>query len=332
MIRKILRLSDVDRCRLQRIVDRGWNWRERQRAQTLLLLDKGDSWTTVADKLGIHFRTVGTTRNQWLAEGMASLADRPRSGAPRKLTPEQVQRVAEWARAEPMTAPQLLARLKEEGGPSVHINTLVASLKASGLVWKRTRHSLKPKRDESAFEQARLDIAALHQRAEAGEIVLAYEDEAGFSAVPPNRSAWTPVGERHLIDATKGKHRLNVLAALCSNGQLVNAKVWGNVNSDVFVGFLGLLRQQVDKPLVVILDNASFHKAKATRHVIEYLEKQGVQLYFLPGYSPELNRIERLWHKIKYTWLEVKGRTKEVLEADVSHILDNFGTKFKFAF
>jgi transposase len=143
MARKALQLAEVDRWRLNRVVERGENWRERQRAQTLLLLGNGEFAEDVAAKLGLHVRTVGTTRSQWLAEGMASLADRPRRGAPRKLSCEQVQRLADWAQAEPLTATSLLARHKEHGGESVHINTLVASLKASGLVWKRTRHSLK---------------------------------------------------------------------------------------------------------------------------------------------------------------------------------------------
>ena len=186
-------------------------------------------------------------------------------------------------------------------------------------------------RNEAAFGQARIDIAALCERAEAGEIEVAYLDEVGFSTVHPNRSAWTPVGERHLIEARRGK-RLNVLGALCSGGELFTARLWRCVNSDLFVGFLGLLKQRVTKPLTVILDNASFHKSKATKHVVEYLQKQGVHLYFLPAYSPELNRIERLWHKVKHTWMEVKHRTEEMLEADVAHILDNFGTKYKFAF
>jgi transposase len=87
--------------------------------------------------------TVGTTRSRWLDSGLESLADLPRSGAPRKLRAEDVERLVGWAKAEPLTAPCLLARHEEHGGPHVHLNTLVATLKASGLVWKRTRHSLK---------------------------------------------------------------------------------------------------------------------------------------------------------------------------------------------
>lgn len=160
---------------------------------------------------------------------------------------------------------------------------------------------------------------------------MAYVDEAGFSQVHPNRSAWTPVGKRHLIQATRGK-RLNVLGAMLSTGDLFTARFWHSTTSDAFAGFLAVLQDHVGKPLTVILDNASIHKAKALQPAVKYLEKRGLTLYFLPPYSPELNRIERLWHKIKYTWMAVKCRDSATLEADIGHILQNFGSKFQFSF
>jgi len=125
----------------------------------------------------------------------------------------------------------------------------------------------------------------LRQQAANGEMVLAYCDEAGFSQVHPNRSAWTPVGERHLIEAKRGT-RLNVLAAMLSTGELFSAKIWQSTTAEIFTGFVGLLKEHVGKKLTVIIDNASIHKAKATRHLMDILEKQGVTLYFLPPYSP----------------------------------------------
>ena len=136
-------LREEARKGLERIVRRGQNWRERERAQTLLLLDEGLFPEEVAAKLGLHVRTVGTTRNRWMETAWESLADLPRSGAPRKLAPEQIERIAAWARDKPLSAPELLAKHKEHGGVAVHPSTLQAALKASGLVWKRTRHSLK---------------------------------------------------------------------------------------------------------------------------------------------------------------------------------------------
>ena len=171
----------------------------------------------------------------------------------------------------------------------------------------------------------------MRQQAADGNLVLAYVDEAGFSAVHPNRSAWIPKGGRHLIEAKRGK-RLNVMAALLSSGALFSAKLWQTATSELFVGFLGLLKQHVAKPLTVILDNASIHTAKRIRPYVDLLKKQGLTLYFLPPYSPELNRIEKLWHKTKHNWMAVKCRNSQMLETDVSHILDNFGSVYKLDF
>lgn len=160
---------------------------------------------------------------------------------------------------------------------------------------------------------------------------MAYVDEAGFSQVHPNRSAWTPRGKRHLIEAKRGR-RLNVLAALISTGDLFSAKLWQPTTADLFGGFLGLLKNHVLKPMTVILDNASIHKSKKIQPLIKLLQSQGLTLYFLPPYSPELNRIERLWHKIKHTWMDVKCRDSATLEADIENIFSNFGSKFIFSF
>lgn len=182
-----------------------------------------------------------------------------------------------------------------------------------------------------AFDQARQDISRLRAQAQAGEIELAYVDEAGFAQTHPNRSAWTPVGEQHRIHAARGK-RLNVVAALLSSGKVFSAKLWCTFNAKLFIGFVGLLQKQTDKPLTIILDNASIHKAKAIAPHLKYLRSQGVTLYFLPPYSPELNRIEKLWHLMKHTWMAVKHRDPSTLEADVDEILNNFGTTYNMAF
>ena len=171
----------------------------------------------------------------------------------------------------------------------------------------------------------------MRAQAAAGEILLAYADEAGFAQVHPNRSAWTPKGERHLIEATRGK-RLNVLAAMLSTGGIVAAKLWQTTTSEAFGGFLALLMKTVGKPVTLILDNASIHKAKEIQPLIRFLEKQGLTLYFLPPYSPELNRIEGLWHKVKHVWMAAKCRNSATLEADIEEIFSNYGTKYQYEF
>jgi hypothetical protein len=101
-----------------------------------------------------------------------------------------------------------------------------------------------------------------------GSIVLAFSDESGFSQVHPNRNAWTPLGETHLIEATRGK-RLNVLAAMLSTGELFSKKSWNSTTADKFTEFVVELKKEVGKDLTIILDNASIHKAKATKPIMD---------------------------------------------------------------
>ena len=119
---------------------------------------------------------------------------------------------------------------------------------------------------------------------------VAYVDEAGFAPQPPNRSAWSKVGETHAV-VSKRSQRLNVIGALLSSGRLMMAKLWHSVNGLWFFGFLMALIERVQKPMVVILDNASIHTAKVLEPYWELLQEKGMRFYFLPPYSPDLNPI-----------------------------------------
>lgn len=174
-------------------------------------------------------------------------------------------------------------------------------------------------------------MATLSARAQTGEIRVAYLDEAGFAQIHLNPSAWTPVGQQHGIEATRGK-RLHVAAALLSNGEVFSAKLGCAFKAPLFAGFVGLLKEQVTKPLTIILDNASVHTSRAMAPLMAVLRRQGVTLYFLQPYCPELNRIENLWHLVKHRWMAPKHRNAQPLENDMGEILDNVGTRYHMAF
>jgi transposase len=119
------------------------NWRIRQRAKTLLLLDEGLSVNEVATELDIHPRTVAITTHKWLSFKFEALPDRERCGAPKKISESQRQFLLETACAQPLSGNELLAAHMGNEGARVHISTMTRTLKTLELVWKRTRHSLK---------------------------------------------------------------------------------------------------------------------------------------------------------------------------------------------
>ena len=64
------------------------------------------------------------------------------------------------------------------------------------------------------------------------------------------------------------------------------------------------------KPLFLVLDSLPAHKAKMVHDYVE-ATKGKLELYFLPGYAPELNPDELVWSYVKRT-----GTAKRPLASD----------------
>lgn len=51
---------------------------------------------------------------------------------------------------------------------------------------------------------------------------------------------------------------------------------------------------------VMIADNASFHKSRLVQQRFCAWQAQGLYVFFLPPYSPQMNRLEDEWLHLKY--------------------------------
>jgi transposase len=107
------------------------------------LLADGHSVQSVAEAQGLFREAVRIRRRKWLKWGLASLPDRPRIGAPSKLTDEQRLRLGSWIESEALSSRELLTRLEREYRVVIGRTTLRMELQRLGYVWKRTRYSLK---------------------------------------------------------------------------------------------------------------------------------------------------------------------------------------------
>jgi transposase len=65
-------------------------------------------------------------------------------------------------------------------------------------------------------------------------------------------------------------------------------------NGDTFRNFLSYLINSTNNHILLILDRASYHRAKSLKPFLEQYQSR-LTLIFLPPYSPELNSIERVW-------------------------------------
>jgi putative transposase len=141
-------------------------------------------------------------------------------------------------------------------------------------------------------------------------LVLKYLDESGFSLCLPPAYTWTPKGQanQHRVRTRWGKQgRINLMGTLSLEGEgeqlLEYQMLEGSCRSGEVVGYLNLLARRAEregKRVVVVLDNAPFHKAKVVKEEGRARwEEQGLKLYYLPSYCPHLNPIEGVWRRLK---------------------------------
>lgn len=66
------------------------------------------------------------------------------------------------------------------------------------------------------------------------------------------------------------------------------------VDTDMMSLYLANMREEYPgKHILLVLDGAGWHRAKAL------VVPEGIELFFLPPYSPELNPVERLWQWLR---------------------------------
>lgn len=90
------------------------------------------------------------------------------------------------------------------------------------------------------------------------------------------------------------------------DGSNDNLLVDGAVNGQVFRKFMEeIVLPQTKAGDIVIMDNARIHKGS---YSLKKFEEKGVQIKYLPPYSPDLNPIEKMWSKIKSILRKLKPR------------------------
>lgn len=228
---------------------------------------------------------------------------------------------------------ELVPRVRRELGVVVGLTTLRRLLRRAGYRWKRMRRSLKPQRDAVAFAACQHELTQLQAAEARGELALYYADEVRFSRQAPVPYAWQYRGEPPVgLPAERGAGGGHSVLGMWRPG--VAAQPFIGLLSDtaftaeLVVGALDEFSEHLTQPTVLVLDNASIHRAALvhTRHAM--WAARGLRLLFLPPYSPELNRIEILWRFCKHYWLPPQAyQTPQTLRDHVTELIRNIGTQ-----
>lgn len=119
-------------------------------------------------------------------------------------------------------------------------------------------------------------------------------DEGRFGLQPVLARAWAKRGERSTQVIAPGYRNFYVYGAVSPFSGDCFSLLLPHANTECMQLWLNeLALTNPDKRLLVFMDNAGWHHAESL------VIPPGIQLEFLPAYSPELNPVERLWQWLK---------------------------------
>lgn len=305
----------------------------RCRAHAILLSARNYSIDQIADIYEVDRDTVSLWLRAWEEEGSTGLGDQKGRGRKPLLNEKEQREAVQIVEQEPRSTKRHLHQIEKKTGKKISAETLKKILKKSGKVWKRMRQGLFGKRDEADFRAAQADVETLREQAVTGEITLYYYDEAGFSLKPCVPYAWQDKGVTLTLPASRSTP-FNVAGFFDVVAQQLHSFVTPTViNTEFVIACFDHLSQPLTQPTVVILDQAPTHTSRTFQARIPVWEAQGLFVYPLSAYSPELNLIEILWRKIKYEWLPLSAyESCQTLYRALKKVLVEVGSKYQINF
>jgi len=136
---------------------------------------------------------------------------------------------------------------------------------------------------------------------------------------------------RVFIKSSSGRQRYNVLGAIDPfSHELTTVTNHTYINSDSICELLLKIHNKyviLGVPITIVLDNARYQRCNK---VTERAKELGIELLFLPTYSPNLNLIERLWKFVKKKCLYAKHyETFADFKTSINECLSKIETEYK---
>ena len=164
-------------------------------------------------------------------------------------------------------------------------------------------------------------------QAERGRRTVLFVDAAHFVYGPFLGFLWCLT--RRFVPAPSGRKRYNVLAALDAvTHRVIRVTNDSYINAESVCQLLRRVAAAgLPRPITLVLDNARYQRCELVQSLARCLK---IELLFLPSYSPNLNRIERLGKFVKKECLASKYlATYEGFAAAIANCLSDLHTIHK---
>jgi transposase len=318
-----IELTDADARRLEQAFLQASDRKLRDRTQIVRLAHRGRPHRDIAADLGITPRTVQRWLNAYLQGGFAALVPRKAKGQPPAIPIHLARDIRRWVIDGPAsrgldranwTHAELADHLRKAHGITASRSAMQRFCRKNGIRLYRPTYRLL-RGDPVKQAEARVELAELRTKAEAGELVLLSQDEARFPMVPTLGAALGVKGHRPTVGTRDCKDLLSVFAVVnvvtaalhCNilespaRARRVTGKSKTRRMQEAFAAHLRHVGRAYPKGkherVVLIIDNAPWHRGQLIDEALA--DHPNLEFKRLPSYSPQLNVIEHFWKLLR---------------------------------
>jgi transposase len=289
-------VTDKDRIILEEFHRACMDKKTADKIKAILLMAQGFTYAEIEKILLLDERTLNRYKKLYRNEGIDGLTANNYQGGGGKLGDEQIRELKEELDTKLYrTAEEICEYVWKRFKVRYTASGMVQTLHRIGYTYKKAS-SVPGKADKEKQEAFVKRYKRRYKTLSEDEKVYfmdgshpTFNNHAGYG--------WIRKGGRFEIPSQDGRKRINLLGAYNPKDGEAVIRDYGTLNQDSVIDFLEKLRKRNgDKRLHIICDNARYQHAKEVKKAAKALN---IHLSYLPGYSPNLNLIERYWGFMK---------------------------------
>jgi len=282
---------------------------EEIRIRAVLQVEAGESPEAVIKALGFDRTCI----YRWIAAyregGLDALKAKKIEGRPRKLSGKQLQQLYTLiVKNTPMqfrfafalwTSGLIRELIRKKYGVALSEVSVWRLLKKMGLSPQKPLFRAYQQDPIKVDTYLKEEYPRIKRRAKAKKARIFFGDEASIRSDYHSGTTWAPKGETPIVRTTGARFKINMISAVSGRGDFRFMLTEKGLTAEVFIEFLERLIAGAEGPTFLILDGHPVHRSVKVRKFVESTEGM-LELYYLPGYSPELNPDENVWSYVKH--------------------------------
>ncbi len=180
----------------------------------------------------------------------------------------------------------------------IAIRTMGDYLKDWGFSPQKPKKKAYEQNSKAVNKWLKEEYPLIVKRAKKDGAEIHWGDETGIRNTSQYGRSYAPKGQTPVKETMAKRISLNMISTITNQGKVRFMTYKGTMNSQQFIIFMKRLIKGANKKIYLILDNLKVHHSKIVKKWAEK-NKNKIELFYLPSYSPELNPDEYLNNDLK---------------------------------